>query len=53
MRGRSARSKRAEVDAADADTVGDYTEKLVGSLLGSRSQRRTLRGSDDDDGSSW
>ncbi|MBP1053415.1 MULTISPECIES: TetR/AcrR family transcriptional regulator C-terminal domain-containing protein [Rhodococcus] len=27
--------KRAEVDAADADTVGDYTKKLVGSLLGS------------------
>ncbi len=26
--------KRAEDDAATAETVGDYTEKLVGSLLG-------------------
>ena len=26
--------KRAEGDAATAETVGDYTEKLVGSLLG-------------------
>ncbi|MGC0366685.1 AcrR family transcriptional regulator [Rhodococcus sp. 27YEA15] len=26
--------KRAEIDAAESDTVGDYTAKLVGSLLG-------------------
>lgn len=29
--------KQAELDAADATTIGDYTHKLVGSLLGTAS----------------